>query len=468
MAPITSIFAPFVAAVALLAPLASAAPQLFRDGKFIGLPIANAEALNLIPSSYIVVYNSSMDTADIDASQASIMSTIAKRNVYKRSLDGRQLSTRVQTCQINKWRALMLDADDKTILDIMKDPTVAYVEGDAKVHLSIPETPVLEEDGDMHALPVDASGPLTKRASASQAGAPSGLFRLSSSAPNGATTGTYTFDETAGQNITVYVVDTGVRTTHAEFEGRAEFTAEANFIRGSPLTDENGHGSHCAGTIAGKTFGVAKKANIVGVKVLDKDGSGQNSGVIAGMNFVAKDVAAKGRGRKAVMNMSLGGGASKAVNDAINNIRAAGVVPVVAAGNENQNAINSSPASATAAITVGAIDQRTDAKASFSNFGDVVDIFAPGVQVVSVDAKSDTGSKPLSGTSMASPHVAGLAAYLMALDPTLTAGGALSSAVDKVDARMKALSDAMKDASGAEVKSNTRGTTNRIANNGNI
>ncbi|KAL8300627.1 hypothetical protein RB593_010121 [Gaeumannomyces tritici] len=464
MAPITSIFAPFVAAVALLAPLASAAPQLFRDGKFIGLPIANAEALNLIPSSYIVVYNSSMDTADIDASQASIMSTIAKRNVYKRSLDGRQLSTRVQTCQINKWRALMLDADDKTILDIMKDPTVAYVEGDAKVQLNIPETPVLEEDSDMHALAVDASGPLTKRASTSQTGAPSGLFRLSATAPNGATTGTYTFDETAGQNITVYVVDTGVRITHTEFEGRAEFPVEANFINPGTEVDENGHGSHCAGTIAGKTFGVAKNAKIVGVKVLDAQGGGQNSGVIAGMNFVAKNVAENGRGRKSVMNMSLGGASSRAVNEAINNIRAAGVVPVVAAGNENQNAANSSPASAAGAITVGAIDQRTDVKASFSNFGEVVDIFAPGVQVVSVDAKSNTGSKALSGTSMASPHVAGLAAYLMALDPTLTAGGALSSAADKVDARMKALADAM----GATVKNNTRGTTNRIANNGNV
>lgn len=462
MAPITSVFAPFVAAVAVLAPLASAAPQLFRDGKFMGLPLANAEALNLIPSSFIVVYNSSKDAADIEASQASIKATIAKRNVYKRSLDGRQLSTRVESCQINKWRALMLDADDKTILDIMKDPTVAYVEGDAKVQLNIPETPeIVEEDGDMHSLPADASGPLTKRATATQTGAPNGLARISSSEPNPATSGTYNFDDTAGQNITVYVVDTGVRITHSEFEGRATFGA--NFIN-NVNQDENGHGSHCAGTIAGKTFGVAKKANIVGVKVLDANGGGSNSGVIRGMAFVASDAKAKGLGRKAVMNMSLGGAASKAVNDAINNIRAAGVVPVAAAGNENQDARNSSPASAPGAITVGAIDQRTDRKASFSNFGTVVDIFAPGVNVLSVDAKSDTGSKNLSGTSMAAPHVAGLAAYLIALKPELTATGDITKVADAVDAEIKTLATAQN----ARVAGNPTGTTTLIANNGNV
>lgn len=180
------------------------------------------------------------------------------------------------------------------------------------------------------------------------------------------------------------------------------------------------------------------------------------------MQFVANDVTQKNLARKAVMNMSLGGSKSTAVNEAINSMIKAGVVAVVAAGNENDDASKSSPASAPGAITVGAIDQKNDRKASFSNFGTDVDIFAPGVNVLSVDAKSDTGSKTLSGTSMASPHVAGLAAYLMALDPTLTAGGGIETVAGKVDARIKELAKVM----GAQVKQAPAGTTTLIANNG--
>ena len=165
---------------------------------------------------------------------------------------------------------------------------------------------------------------------------------------------------------------------------------------------------------------------------------------------------ASGLSGKAVMNMSLGGGRSRAINDAINALNAAGVVPVVAAGNENQDTANTSPGSAPAAITVGALDQATDARASFSNFGRLVDIFAPGVDVQSVGIASDTATATLSGTSMASPHVAGLAAYLMALEGLAT--------VDAVVARMRQLAAA----TGARVSNNVRGTTSLIANNGNL
>lgn len=171
---------------------------------------------------------------------------------------------------------------------------------------------------------------------------------------------------------------------------------------------------------------------------------------------MASNVTATGKAGKAVMNMSLGGGRSRAINDAINALTAAGVVPVVAAGNENQDTSNTSPGSAPAAITVGAIDQATDAKASFSNFGRGVDIFAPGVAVQSVGIASDTASATLSGTSMASPHVAGLAAYLMALEGLTN--------VDAVVRRMQQLAGA----TGARVKNNVRGTTSLIANNGNV
>ncbi|KAK1762962.1 oryzin, partial [Phialemonium atrogriseum] len=195
--------------------------------------------------------------------------------------------------------------------------------------------------------------------------------------------------------------------------------------------------------------------NLCAVNVRDADGSGTNSGVLGGINFVAQNVTASGLSGKAVMNMSLGGSRSTAVNEAINGIKNAGVVPVVAAGNENQDTANTSPGSAPAAVTVGAIDQTTDQRASFSNFGRGVDIFAPGVRVLSVGIADDNGSATLSGTSMASPHVAGLAAYLMAFESITD--------VDAVVARIKSLARA----SGATVGNNQRGTTNLIANNGN-
>jgi len=173
------------------------------------------------------------------------------------------------------------------------------------------------------------------------------------------------------------------------------------------------------------------------------------------MNFVAEDATAKGLRGKAVMNMSLGGSKSRAVNGAIDAIAAAGVVPIVAAGNENQDTANTSPGSAPLAITVGAIDQRTDERADFSNFGTGVDIFAPGVNVLSVGIKSDTDSVALSGTSMASPHVAGLAAYLMALEGV--------TGITEVSDRIKELAAA----TGARIPNQLTGTTDLIANNGN-
>lgn len=201
---------------------------------------------------------------------------------------------------------------------------------------------------------------------------------------------------------------------------------------------------------------MAKNVDLVAVKVLDAQGGGTNSGVLAGMDFVVKDATAKNLSGKAVMNMSLGGGLSKTLNDAINAITSAGVVCVVAAGNENQDTANTSPGSAAAAITVGAIDQKNDQKASFSNFGRGVDVFAPGVNVQSVGIKSDTDSATLSGTSMASPHVAGLAAYLMALEGLNT--------VDTVTNRIKQLAGQTQ----AAVGRNAKGTTSLIANNGNL
>jgi hypothetical protein len=208
----------------------------------------------------------------------------------------------------------------------------------------------------------------------------------------------------------IYVVDTGVYDKHVEFEGRAAQIAD--FVKDGRTQDCNGHGTHCAGTAGGKRTGIAPFANIFGVRVLNCQGSGTYAGVIAGINFVGNN-----HTKPAVMTMSLGGGYSKAVNDATAATMAAGVTTTVASGNENSDACNTSPASTPGAITVNAM-QITDNVASFSNYGKCTTLYAPGVNVVSTWYTSPTEYKSLSGTSMATPHVAGYAALFLATKPT--------------------------------------------------
>jgi len=218
-----------------------------------------------------------------------------------------------------------------------------------------------------------------------------------------------------GAGVDVYVVDTGVSTTHTDFSGRLRSGFSAiNDGRGS--NDCNGHGTHVAGTAAGTTYGVAKAASIIPVRVLDCAGSGSNTGVIAGLDWI---IANHSAGVAAVANMSLGGGASLALDTAVQNAINDGVVMAVAAGNSNANACNYSPARAANAITVGATD-RTDVRASYSNFGSCLDIFAPGTSITSAWINSSTAINTISGTSMASPHVAGVAAALLSANPTLS------------------------------------------------
>ncbi|MEV8316837.1 S8 family serine peptidase [Streptomyces sp. NPDC059900] len=245
------------------------------------------------------------------------------------------------------------------------------------------------------------------RADATQSNAPWGLDRIDqTSLP---LSGTYTYPDTAGSGVTAYVIDTGVRITHSEISGRAVNGYDA--VDGdSTAQDGNGHGTHVATTIAGKTYGVAKKAKIVAVRVLDNNGSGTTAGVIAGIDWVTSNHAA---GAPAVANMSLGGGASTSLDNAVKNSIADGVSYAVAAGNEGVNASSSSPARVPAAITVGATSN-TDAKASWSNYGSVLDIFAPGVSIKAGWNTGDTATNTISGTSMATPHVAGAAAVYLA------------------------------------------------------
>lgn len=242
--------------------------------------------------------------------------------------------------------------------------------------------------------------------SASQANAPWGLARVSSRAKLPAA-GPYSYTYTGdGAGVSVYVVDTGIKVDHPEFEGRARFGAK---FAGKNNEDENGHGTHCAGTVGSKSYGVSKKVSLVAVKVLDGAGSGSLSGVIAGIDWATGDK----KGTKGnVISMSLGGGKSQPLNDAADAAHKKGFVVVVAAGNENQDACKVSPASTPSAITVAAMDVK-DARASFSNFGTCVDVFAPGVNVLSTWNNGATNT--ISGTSMATPHVAGLAAYYLSL-----------------------------------------------------
>jgi len=221
----------------------------------------------------------------------------------------------------------------------------------------------------------------------------------------------YTYNFT-GAGVRVYVIDTGIRTTHTQFGGRASNVFDAF---GGSGADCNGHGTHVSGTVGGSTYGVAKSSLPRGVRVLDCNGSGSNSGVIAGVDWVRLNHIAP-----AVANMSLGGGISSALDTAVNNLSNAGVPIAVAAGNSNANACNSSPARAANAITVGSTTT-TDARSSFSNFGTCLDLFAPGSGILSAWFSSNTATATLSGTSMASPHVAGVAALYKQANPSASA-----------------------------------------------
>ena len=224
--------------------------------------------------------------------------------------------------------------------------------------------------------------------------------------------GNYTFNAT-GSGVKAYIIDTGIRATHTQFAGRviSGFTAIND---GLGTNDGNGHGTHVSGTVGGSTYGVAKNVTLVAVRVLDSSGNGTNSGVIGGVDFVTSDHQA---GQPAVANMSLGGGISSALDTAIANSINDGVTYAVAAGNENQNACNVSPARVASAITVGSTTM-SDARSSFSNFGTCVDIFAPGSSITSSWRTSDTATNTISGTSMATPHVAGVAALFLETNPS--------------------------------------------------
>ena len=299
----------------------------------------------------------------------------------------------------NTWsealRGFEFVASDKKARRLAADPAVAYVE---QTHLV--------------------------RIQGTQTNPPSyGLDRLDQA--NLPLNRSYTFPANTGGNVRAYIVDTGIRFTHSDFR-RANGSSRAvtgfdAVTPGGRAVDCNGHGTHVAGTVGGNQFGVAKGVQLVAVRVLDCEGSGTTAQVIGGINFVTRD--ARGRG-PAVANMSLGGGPNTAIDNAVRNSVASGVTFAVAAGNGNDagvgvNACGESPARVGVAITVGATD-RNDRRAGFSNIGRCVDIFAPGVAITSAGFANDNARATFDGTSMATPHVTGAAALVLAANPTFT------------------------------------------------
>jgi subtilisin family serine protease len=323
---------------------------------------------NKIPNQYIVV----LDDSVVGEKGAYSISRYVADDLAMRH---RGKVTRVYQNALNGFAAEMSEADAEAM---SKDFRVAYV----------------EEDGVM-------------TADVTQSNPPWGLDRIDQR--NRPLSATYTYNWT-GSGVRVYVIDTGIRTTHSQFGGRASNVFDAF---GGSGADCHGHGTHVSGTVGGSTYGVAKSSLLRGVRVLDCTGNGSTSGVIAGVDWVRLNHIAP-----AVANMSLGGGVSSALDTAVNNLHNANVTIAVAAGNNNgANACNFSPARAANAITTGSTTT-TDARSSFSNIGTCLDIFAPGSGILSAWYTSNTATATLSGTSMASPHVAGVAALYKQANPS--------------------------------------------------
>ncbi|KFY17905.1 hypothetical protein V492_00302 [Pseudogymnoascus sp. VKM F-4246] len=343
------------------------------------LKIRNAAATNVAPDSYIVVYKEDIDDSTFESEMTNVHSLLlGKRDSVFKGLGHKY--------KMPNFKGYQIETDMETVNTLSQSPHVDYVDKNVKVSA------------------YDISVRI---------GSPWGLDRISHR--NGTSKGMeeYTYDSSAGEGTTIYIVDTGVNIKHNEFEGRA--TWGKNFINGSIDDDEDGHGTHVAAIAAGKTYGVASKAKIVAIRVLDANGEGNGADVLAGMQWAAEHAESKNLTGKSVINMSLGADFSQAFNKATAAIIAKGIVVVTAAGNENLNASGVSPASTPEAITVGAT-YRNDTRADFSNWGVALDVFAPGFEILSAWKGGPDASNTVSGTSMASPHVAGLAAYFIGLE----------------------------------------------------
>jgi subtilisin family serine protease len=330
-------------------------------------PIHRARDVELIDSKYIVKLKDELSISSLDETLG-VFSQDAE-HVY----------------DVEGFKGFATTLDDAGLESLQNHPDVEFIEQDAVISLN---------------------------AYVTQSGATWGISRIS----HREGTSGYTYDNSAGAGTCAYIIDTGIYTAHSDFGGRAVWAA--NFVDSSN-SDGNGHGTHVAGTVGGTTYGVAKATTLYAVKVLSASGSGSTSGVVAGMNYVVSDAPSRSCSSGVVVNMSLGGSFSSSINSAAAAITNAGHFLAVAAGNSAANAANYSPASAPSAATVGATTS-ADAVASYSNYGSLVDVFAPGSSITSTWIGSTTATNSISGTSMASPHIAGLGAYLLRLEGART------------------------------------------------
>lgn len=347
--------------VILVLALSTAQPALAGNGPSTA-PIYGVDSPDAIPGEYIVVFKAGTPGRDVDQTVQNARGKGASIHfVYRDALLGFAASL-----------------PEQALNGLIHNPRVEYIEAD-------------------QAISIDTT----------QSSATWGLDRIDQRFLPLSTSYSYNF---TGAGVTAYIIDTGILATHNEFSGRASVGYDA-VGDGWNGVDCNGHGTHVAGTVGGSTYGVAKGVTIVAVRVLNCSGSGTTSGVIAGINWVTANHA-----NSAVANMSLGGGASTSLDTAIKNSISAGVTYSVSAGNNNRDACKVSPARVPTAITVGATTS-SDARASYSNYGKCVDLFAPGSSITSAWIGSNTATNTISGTSMASPHVTGVAALYLHAHP---------------------------------------------------
>ncbi|KAL7620538.1 hypothetical protein AAE478_009533 [Parahypoxylon ruwenzoriense] len=398
--------------IGALLPAAFAAPTA---------PIAQQKR-EVIPNKYIVTLKEGI-TAETFKTHLNWA-----RDVHSRSLSKRDTVGIEHEYHISNFNAYAGEFDKETLEQIKVHPDVVEIEEDQVWYL------------------YDEAPEVSKRALTTQTGATWGLGTVSHRT-SGSTS--YVYDSSAGSGTYAYIVDTGILATHNQFGGRASLGYNAV---GSSDPDAVGHGTHVAGTIGGSTYGVAKQATIIAVKVFQGTSS-STSTILNGYDWAVNDITSKGRQSVSAISMSLGGGFSSAFNNAVNSAYDSGVLSVVAAGNSATDAGSTSPASAANAITVGAIESSWRI-ASYSNYGSVVDVFAPGTDVLSSWIGSNTATNTISGTSMATPHVTGLSLYLMALEG-LTTPGAVTS-------RIKALYTT------GQLSGIPSGTVNAVLYNGNV
>ncbi len=355
--------------------LAAASPALAAPQGPVA-PILGADSPTSVAGRYIVVFKPGTPGATANAAAASARGLGGKVHyTYEAALQG-----------------FAATLPEQALAGLRHNPNIEYIEVDSVVSIDT-----------------------------TQSGATWGIDRIDQAALP--LSGTYTYNYT-GAGVKAYIIDTGINITHNEFGGRASYGYDA--VDGSlPAADCNGHGTHVAGTVGGSTYGVAKGVSLVAVRVLDCTGSGTTSGVIAGINWVTSNHTGN---NPAVANMSLGGSVSTSLDTAVKNSIKDGVTYAIAAGNSNKSACNYSPARVATAITVGATTS-TDARASYSNYGSCLDIFAPGSSITSAWYSSNSATNTISGTSMATPHVTGVAALYLQAHPTSTPAAVASALV---------------------------------------